>query len=419
MLSVNYSNKPYILNNKDFKTIQFRVIFPFYRDTEEFAKTVLLPGLLHYLDKKYPTEESFSNECKKLFILSCGCGRFTYSNIVYYSFDLVVPDTYSLKEDLLEKQMEFFSEMIYNPLTENNGFREFEFEREVTNLNKDIELSLKDNASYSTLKIRELVDDDGLYSDSIYNHRNQIDSTDRFNIYDFYLDKIVNNNPIIFVMGNVDNDKIIKLSNKYLSLNKEYNNTFNINDKIYLPPRNNILDIVEESEFKDSTISYAYKVKDMRYDDEIGLRVCRDLLSSLSSRILNKKLRDENDLVYSSSCVVSVKFGLLFLNAFINKDSVDETKKNMLEVIEDLKNEEVVNSNLDKIKDRFRVNLIKRLDSKGALFQEFIITQLGLDISDEEYYEKLLKITATDITKLLNRLVLDTVYFLKEDDSNG
>ena len=56
------------------------------------------------------------------------------------------------------------------------------------------------------------------------------------------------------------------------------------------------------------------------------------------------------------------------------------------------------------------------LDDKFALLSDFIVQDLGFDDTIEELYNKSLKVTAEDIAKFIDRLVLDTVYFLKEEE---
>lgn len=417
MKEVYFKNTPYILNNNDFKTIQFKVIFPFKRNIEDIAHINMLPAMLHNLSMKYPTEELFSLECKKLYILNSFCLKSVFNDLAYYEFNMTVPDVEALRQDLLDEQISFFSEMIYNPYVIDNHFLDFEVERERKNFKKDIEKALNMGNTYHSIKLKELVDDNGYYSASIFNHQEQIDEVTPESLYSFYLDKVKNNQPIIFVMGNVNNKQINDLCNKYLYKEKYNNNNFSFNLYNYFTPRDTVNNIIEESNYKNSYISYAYKVKNMTIDDEVLLYVCRDLLSSLSSRLLNKKLRDDNDLVYSSFADCIQKYGLFIITASINKDMVDIVKDNIVEVVNDLRNEKLINPYLDKIKDRFRIGLIRRLDNKGSLFHEFVITELGIDISEEEFYNKLLKVTAKDISKFVDRLVLDTIYFLKEGDS--
>ena len=48
-----------IKKTKQFETICFRLVFPFEEKEEDMAKICLLPSMLNYMSKKYPTEEEF------------------------------------------------------------------------------------------------------------------------------------------------------------------------------------------------------------------------------------------------------------------------------------------------------------------------------------------------------------------------
>ena len=141
------------------------------------------------------------------------------------------------------------------------------------------------------------------------------------------------------------------------------------------------------------------------------------MLSSLSSLLLDKKLRQDFDLVYSTSVDAYVHYGLLELTAYIHKDNKKIVKEKMLEVMEELTSEELISPLLENLKERFRVNLIRRLDEKMILFEDFIDKELGVDELPEEKYEKLKDITAHDVVGFVKRLELDTIYFLEEEEN--
>ena len=82
----------------------------------------------------------------------------------------------------------------------------------------------------------------------------------------------------------------------------------------------------------------------------------------------------------------------------------------------DLKNVELITPLLNNIKERKRLNLLRMLDDKLGLFGDFIVEDFGFDDTTEQFYEKVKKVTAEDISKFIDRLVLDTVYFLKEEE---
>ena len=270
---------------------------------------------------------------------------------------------------------------------------------------------------YHSYRIKNLIDNEGYLSDSLINDEDLLEEVTPQSLYEFYLKNIKECQPSIYIFGNVDEERIYNLCDKYLYIEKFNNTERDYRLDYYLKPRREVNYVEEESTFKDSAISFVYKVKDMTDEDIIYLNVIRDLLNSLSSRLLNKKLRDENDLVYSSKVLSYDNFGAFEITALINKNNVEFVKEKIKEVIEDLKNEELISPLLENIKDRKRVNLLRILDDKYALLSDFIVSDLGLDDTTEELYEKIKEVTACDIKIFIDRLILDTVYFLKEEEN--
>ena len=182
----------------------------------------------------------------------------------------------------------------------------------------------------------KLVDNEGIFSRNLKDHLSQIDEITPQNLYDYWKEKIKNNTPIIFIMGNIEEKEITPIIEKYfIKYDKEYQ-TLETDYIHYLTPyRTTPQKITEEKEFRDSAISLIYKVKDMKQEDNILLSLVHSLLTSLSSRLLNKKLRDEYNLIYSSEVTFFPNYGLLKITAYINpknKDLVEEKIKEVLKL---------------------------------------------------------------------------------------
>ena len=415
-MSKTYRNEPVFIQNKDFKTIQIKVIFPFKRDVKDIAKSTILPGLLHTMCLKYPTEASFTLEGKRLYVLANYCLLNGLGDTSYYEFDFMVPDVESLGVNLLQKQMEFFHEMIYHPKVKNNAFDQDDFQREVDNLKMDIKKVLKEPTSYAMIHAKELVDGGGLFSDTIFNHQDQINHVTPENLYQFYQKTIYRNKPMVYFFGNCPKKELKELSQKYFYLKPFDNMNLSIELNHFLKPNSKYNDIIEKSSFRNSVIIYFYKIKQMKKKDDIYMGVVKELLNSLSSRLLNKKLRDQHELVYSSSAASFTTFGVFGIMAFIQKDKQALVREKIQEVLNDLKDTELISPLLDNIKERHRIALIRKLDDKTSLFQDAIYKDLKLDITEESYYKKLLKVTPLDVSTFIDRMVLDTIYYLEEGD---
>lgn len=419
MKTLTLPTKPIFIKNENFQTILINIIFPYQENEEELAKQALLPAMLVYMTEKYPTEELFQKKLKENYILSYSARQITIGTTAAFNFHLEIPDKKTLKKDVIEKQVELFSEAIFHPKIENEGFDNFELKREKENLKLKIRNSEKSFKAYLSNQTAKLVDNEGIFSRNLKDHLSQIDEITPQNLYDYWKEKINNNTPIIFIMGNIEEKEITPIIEKYfIKYDKEYQ-TLETDYIHYLTPyRTTPQKITEEKEFRDSAISLIYKVKDMKQEDNILLSLVHSLLTSLSSRLLNKKLRDEYNLIYSSEVTFFPNYGLLKITAYINPKNKDLVEEKIKEVLNSLKDENKITPLLEKIKERRRINLIRSLDNKYSIMNDNIFKTLKIDYTSEESYNLLKEKTAKDVAEFIDRLSLDTTYFLKESDKH-
>ena len=416
MKQIEIKKDPVFFYNSDFQTIQIKVTFPFKTEKINHAFTQILPNMLHLVSKKYPTEREFFLETQKEYILAAVCTFSTFGELNYFTFHFSIPDVPSLNQDLLEEQFQFFHQMMYEPKVENGAFGTEELQREIRNLRIRIDKNLKDYDSYASIKVCQIIDPESTLGDTIYNHMEHIDQVNEKNLYDFYLETIYHNQPMIHVFGNVDQKRINELCHKYLFREDFHNKKIEFR---YLQPvrtKEEPTVLSEDSKFRNSIYTIIYNVQDMKDEDRILLDTLKSLLTSQATRLLYKKLRDENDLVYSAYAFRYEQYGVFGITAFIHKEMLEKVKVEIQNVLKELDDEELIKDCLLQLQERFRIGMIRKLDDKGALFQEKILNELGVDYSSEEYYQKLCSITSKDISLFAKRLILNTEYFLKEGE---
>ena len=140
----------------------------------------------------------------------------------------------------------------------------------------------------------------GAAADTIYRHLDHIDKVNEKNLYEYYLDTIYNNQPMIHVFGNVDSERINQLCHKYLLRDNFEDKPMDIKLMDPVRMKDEPSYVEEDSDFRNSCYTIMYNVKDMKEDERILLETVRSLLSSQATRLLSKKLRDEHELVYSA-----------------------------------------------------------------------------------------------------------------------
>ena len=129
-----------------------------------------------------------------------------------------------------------------------------------------------------------------------------------------------------------------------------------------------------------------------------------------------KKLRDEEEIVYSAFSSSHIRAGTLFIDCYINKNNKDLAISKIKEVMNSLKDAEFIKPFLDNIVERSRLNLLRLLDDKNILLDEVVVKTLVFDITNIEKHEVIKNFSSEDISKFVERLVLDTVYFLEEEE---
>lgn len=405
---------PTLIKNENFETIIITVIFPYQEKIEELAKQALLPAMLMYMNEEYPTEEEFQKALKENYIVDYFAKQITVGTSNSFAFYLVIPDKLTLKKDYIEKQISFLEKCLYHPKLINKEFDNFELDREKENLLIKLKNTDKSFHAYQTKKLHKLVDNEGIFSRSLYDHQDLIEKLTSKELYKFYQEKIKNNHPLIFILGNIEKQTILPIIKKYFPTLKEQE-TLKTNYRHYLKPfRITPQEITEEKKFKDSSLSLVYKVENMKEEDTILLGLLKNILTSQSTRLLSKKLRDEYNLVYSSSATFYPNFGIFEITAYINPLNKDLALEKILEVMNGIKQEKELRPLIEKIIRRRKTSLIRSLDNKYSILTNEIYKKLDIAYTDKESYDLLTKVTEEDLLEFLSRLKLDTIYFLKE-----
>ena len=152
----------------------------------------------------------------------------------------------------------------------------------------------------------------------------------------------------------------------------------------------------------------------MKEEDKITLLGIQGLLASQSSDLLNQKLRQQKGLIYSSWVMVRKRFGTIEITTFIDSNKKQNAIDGIKEVIESLKDETEIEPLLQNLKERLRINLERKKDNKMQILNDYINSYFGILITSEEEYQLAKKVTAKEIKEFVNRLQLDTIYFVKE-----
>lgn len=409
---ITLKREPYIIKNK-YSTIDFFFIFPALYKKEYMFYLLLLKQILLNSSFLYKNEKLYKRKWEDLMIISESLTNKILNNNLYLEFRLTVPNPKIVKNYDLDNSFSFFINTIYKPNVVGNKFNKKVFEREKNFLKEDILMSLKNVYSESYQKFLNLVDDKGILKDNIYNNLDLIKNANEYELYDVYNELIINNKPIIMVYGDVDKS-IVSLIKKYVNIKNE-KVKLNIDYYNFLFPREKCKYVIENSKYNQSILYVAYKVKKMNNNDLIYLNLIKNILGIGAESLIFKTLRVDSGLVYSCSTWCDSITGLLVIETYINNNSNDIVLDKIKNLIDMLKNKEILRKEIYRVLESLKYSVIRKKDNKNKKLDDFIKYKFKFGFTIEKLIEKYSNLDLDLTIDFINRLVLDTVYFYKGD----
>lgn len=395
-----------------FHKIILDFVFPCERNKDFSIYGNLLVRLLSKKSKTYPTEEAFSNALVENYIMGFSFSKSTCGENWLYTFHVTLADNTVLKENDYDykKTLQFLIKAIYEPYALKDSFYESEVEIAKNKLKTYIESGYKEIKSYASIRADEIVDEENYFFDSIFRHQEDIEKVTNTELFSHFKNVIQTKCPLVFAVGNI-NDTFIKTLENVLP--KKEKTIFLPYSLKSFPTGKNIKTVKESKEYNQSILKFVYKVQNYTLEDTLKLNVLNFILSSQSSLVLQKFLRNREKLVYVAGSNFSHRYGLFTITAQIYREKYETTVKTIKEVMEKLLDSEFLSEKLEKVKMRKRINLERQKDDISCYLEDLEGTFFGVHETFVEEYKIINKITVEEMIAFLNRLQLDTIYYLE------
>lgn len=396
------------VNNKNFHTTLINFIYEFKIKKEEIIALSIITKLFNKTNNIYKDEISFQKEKLNRYIINYNCLNQGISDVYFLNFSLLIPSQNVINEDMLENQIMFLLDSIYN----NNLSDETLFEKEKKLYTETLLNGYKNIEFIAEKNLLDILDDDAVFNKLKYRDLDNINCLSLDDILNFYNKYIKNVKPKIFVNGNIDTNKLNDIIHNYFNkLNlvpykiiKDYNIFYN---------DNNYIEKIDKSKFYQSILYYVYNVKDYKEEDFYKLYMINLLLNSSSSGLLMNSLRKKSNLVYSTGSNVMLKNGLLFIKAVTNKTNIDYVKIIIKELMNELNNIEKYDKNIYNILKRLELNKERELDNFYIATSDIINKYFETDLTTSEELEILKRISYDELKEFVDRMNLKATYVLE------
>ena len=403
----NRNNEPVIIKNDEFRKCILFISFPIYDYKEEELK--ILKDVIFDRSEKYDTKRKLAIACINNYCLSYRSKISFIGNNAFLEFALIYPSVASLKKDVLQDNLLFAREMIFNPYLENGVFSEKLVRESIEMYKEGVKNKLKRYDGYCQYKNDLLIDENDYLVSKVFKDLSLLSNVTSERLYNVYK-KIISGPPLTFLIGNVDEKKSKELIKKIILDNKISNVKFETDYNVYVKNISNSVEVVREnSEFSTSSVCCNYKVRGMCcYRDKVLLTIVKNLLSSNNSDVLFNYLRNDNDLVYRTNAY-TYGFGTLSLISFTSSKNIDmifELYEKAMNYISDIN---YIESKLPLFTEKARIDNELDKEELSTILFDYVDKYLGY--SNEKYYDVIKSIKPLEVKNFIdNRLVMVSKY---------
>lgn len=400
-------NEPLVIKNNDFKRCIIFISYPIIDYREEILK--ILERIAFNRSNKYNTDQKIAVVNINNYCLSYDSKIAFIGNSPFLEFSLSYPSYECLGEDVLEDNLNFIKEIIYNPYLEDGVFPKNKVEDAITFYKNNVDRISTDFFSYYDYKNDLLIDENDYLISKVFKNPSLLDNVTPKGLYDTY-NKIISGSPLVYLIGNVDVDKSKELIKKILLNNKISKVRFKMDYYVYAKCIPDKVDVItEDSSFSTVGVYCNYKVRNINsVRDTVLLSVVKNLLYSNVSNILFDSLRKDNDLVYRCYARYT-KFGTLTLVSFTDKGNfkmIFDIYNDVMKVIEDIN---YIEDKLPLIIENARIDNELSKENLGDILYEHI--DKHLEYVKDKYYDILKTITKEEVSDFIkNRLVMVSKY---------
>lgn len=410
------SYRIHTIKTDKFKNCSIEIMFRDKLSKDNITSNNFVVDMLMHSSKKYPKRRDVSIALENLYSASLRgvCTRLGNSFLISFVMDFLNPKY--CEKGYLEDVIAMPFEMLQNPNITNNEFDIRSFNIIKNRLKADIE-SLKEKASRYAFR-RSLInmDSSSPTSYSMLGSLEDLENITTSNLVNKYNEMMNNYVCDIYVIGNLDMDRVVELIKKNFTNRtiKEQNIELFVDNK----PKKKVTDVSESGKYEQDTFIMIYNLLDLdKRERDIVIHLYNVILGSggLTSK-LYQYIREENSLCYSVNSNYQKYDQLLMVYAGIDKKDKDLCIELVNKAMNEMMNGDFSEDEFENAKRTIVSSIKMSEDTMGGIVNNYLFNELdNLPLYDERI-KAFNSVTREEIIKVANKVKLNTIYLLTGED---
>ncbi|ERJ13570.1 EF-P 5-aminopentanol modification-associated protein YfmF [Haloplasma contractile] len=404
----------HVYKTDKFKTTDVVLNFRNKLNPEEVTARAILPYVLKAGTNNYPSKQAINKELEKLYGASLGVSvnKNGAAHLLSFRMSLVNDKYLRYEESLLDKAFQLFSDVIFNPSTNDGAFEE-KIINEEKRLLKDHFNSLKDNKiKYSLSRLIEVMCANEDFKSKSIGRLEDVDDITPHNLYELYQRILKTDTIDLFIIGDVDENRVKNVVTNYFKFDERPIHE-DVIDRVKpetITPRIEI----EKHNVKQGKLNIGFRTNTWGTDDDYySLLVMNGVLGAYPHSLLFRNVREKESLCYYIASRIDKAKGLLLIFSGVEIDQFEKALTIIREQLEMVQNGKFDDSMIDDTKRTIVNGILELHDSPiSILGNEYNYMMYGDHFDLDNIINKINSVTKEDIVSVANKIQEDTVFFL-------
>lgn len=321
--------------------------------------------------------------------------------------------------DMLEDMAQLLAEVWLRPNTKGGLFRPAYVESEREKLAQRIESAMNDKTRYAVTRMIEKMCPYEEYAVGPLGNKNDAQDIHYVGLTKDYRAMLAASPLELFYCGCADPRQVHRaLENAFLTMSRG-----EIDEDLGTDIRMNTVEedvryFEEELDVTQGKLAVGFRLGECMEDpDQAALLVFNAVFGGSPASRLFEHVRQEKSLCYHVSSSMDIHKGILLAVAGIDFDQYDAALREILAQLEDLKQANITQQELDAAKN-YVAGRYRALSDGPVSLEDYYLGQtvLGLEYSPEELAALVEDVTAEEVTAIAQSVQCDVVYFLRGED---
>ena len=404
----------HFIQSKKFKTNKITMRFTAPLSLDLISGRMLSASMLETANKSFPTAQILRKYLAALYgaDLSTHAYRRGQSHLVDVSLTYVRDEFLSKKNVLTSQILELLYQVIFNPLSDEEGFEKNVFEIEKKQLLARLESELEDPFFFAHKELDHLFFQEESMQLVPKDLISRITEETSKTSYSSFQKMLKEDRIDLFFLGDfneievLENLKKLNLTGRKATVNIQYRQEYSnvLREGI---DRKNLGQSILEMGYH-STIGYGD-------DQKMALLLVNGLLGAFPHSKLFTQVREKEVLAYTVSSYLDLFSGFLRLFAGINRQNRNKARKLMNDQLLNIKNGRFTDIEVNQTKEMIRRTMLLSQDNQDSIIdREYLSIFFGKSVLDlDTLIETLEQVDKEAICRAAPSLKLQAIYFME------